>query len=301
MKYYVCIDIGGTEIKHCVLQESEEGRGRADFIEKGKMPTEAVMGGSFILDKAVSIVQAYRENYEIAGICVSTAGMVDTLKGEIFYAAPLIPNYTGTGIKKRMEEEFHIPCEVENDVNCAGLSEGISGAAKGAKSALCLTVGTGIGGCLLMDGKVYHGFSGSACEVGYMRMRDNDFQTLGAASILVQKAAHRKGEPLEKWDGYRVFEEAKKEDKDCIAIIDEMCDILGEGIANICYVFNPQVVVLGGGIMAQKEYLKGRIEKALSQYLVSSIYERTTLTFAAHKNDAGMLGAYYHYKGMQDK
>ena len=106
-----------------------------------------------------------------------------------------------------------------------------------------------------MDGEVYHGFSNSACEVGYMHMNDSDFQTLGAASILTKKVSEWKGETEKKWDGYHIFEEAKKGDKLCLLAIDEMVDILGEGIANICYVINPEVVVLGGGIMAQEQFL----------------------------------------------
>ena len=128
----------------------------------------------------------YLREWKAEGICVSTAGMVDVEKGEIFYSGPLIPNYAGTKIKARMEAEFGLPCQVENDVNCAGLAEARSGAALGSSPALCLTIGTGIGGCILIGGRVFHGFSGSACEVGYMHMDGSDFQTLGAASILVK-------------------------------------------------------------------------------------------------------------------
>ena len=211
------------------------------------------------------------------------------------YASPLIPNYAGIQYKKILEERFHIPCEVENDVNCAGLAENRSGAAKGAKIALVLTIGTGIGGCIVIDGKVFHGFSNSACEVGYMHMDDSDFQTLGAASILTKKVAEWKGEQEDIWDGYHIFEEAKKGDELCNRAIDEMCDVLGKGIANICYVINPEIVVLGGGIMAQEEFLKDRIKAAMDKYLVSSIAKHTKLAFAKHQNDAGMLGAFYHF------
>ena len=75
----------------------------------------------------------------------------------------------------------------------------------------------------------------------------------------------------------------------------EMCDVLGKGIANICYVINPEIVVLGGGIMAQEEFLKDRIKAAMDKYLVSSIAKHTKLAFAKHQNDAGMLGAFYHF------
>lgn len=295
MKQYICIDIGGTEIKHGVLDENEK------FLAKGKVPTEAFNGGPALLKKVMGIAADYLKDRKTEGICVSTAGMVDVEKGEIFYAAPLIPEYAGTKIKASMEAEFGLPCEVENDVNCAGLAEAVSGAAAGAQSALCLTVGTGIGGCIIIGGRVYHGWSGSACEVGYMHMDGSDFQTLGAASILVKRVAAAKGEPEAQWNGYRIFQLAGAGDPICKEAIDQMCDCLGKGISNICYVLNPQIVVLGGGIMAQEEYLRPRLEKALARYLVSSIYEKTELAFARHQNDAGMRGAYYHFLERQGK
>ena len=290
MKKYVSIDIGGTAIKYGVIREDGE------IICRDEMKTEAYKGGPSILSKAVEIVKELNREHEISGICISTAGIVNTKKGEIFYSAPLIPDYTGTKFKETMEESFGIPCEVENDVNCAGLAEYVSGVAKGSRVVLMLTIGTGIGGCMIVDGKVFHGHSNSACEVGYMYMEDSDFQTLGAASILTKKVAERKQEPEEKWNGYRIFEEAKKGDEICNQAIDEMTDVLGKGIANICYVVNPEVVVLGGGIMAQEAFLKSKMETALKKYLIPSILRNTRIAFAKHKNDAGMLGAFYHFR-----
>lgn len=289
MKKYVSIDIGGTAIKYGVI--NSEGQ----IVEKEQMPTEAWRGGTEILNKVIGIVETYKKIYTVSGICISTAGMVDVEKGEIFYAAPLIPNYAGTKFKQVLEEKFQIPCEVENDVNCAGLAESVSGVAKQSKVTLCLTVGTGIGGCIIIQGKIFRGYSNSACEVGYMNMGDSDFQTLGAASILTKKVAERKKEPQERWNGYRIFEHAKKGDAVCCQAIDEMVDILGKGIANICYVLNPEIIVLGGGIMAQQEFLKEKIEQSVKRYLVPSIAENTKIAFAKHKNDAGMLGAFYHF------
>lgn len=290
MGNYVGIDIGGTAIKYGVI--ADDGR----ILIKDKMDTEAYKGGPEILNKVFRIVENYLEKYKLAGICISTAGMVDTEKGEIFYSSPLIPRYAGTKFKEELERRFSIPCEVENDVNCAGLAERISGAAIDSKVTLCLTIGTGIGGCILIDRNVFHGFSNSACEVGYMHMLDSDFQTLGATSILTKKVAERKQDSEEIWDGYHIFEEAKKGDEICIAAIDEIVDIIGMGIANICYVINPEIVVLGGGIMAQDIYLKPKIEKAIKKYLLPSISEKTRLEFAMHQNDAGILGAFYNFK-----
>lgn len=294
MKEYICIDIGGTSIKHGVIQED------GHFLTMSELPTEAkAFGGPGILDKARKIITEYCSQYHPCGICVSTAGMVDCEKGRITYAAPLIPNYTGTEIKKTLEEEFHLPCEVENDVNCAGLAENFAGASKGCKISVCLTVGTGIGGAIIIDNKVFHGFSGSGCEIGYMHLPGGEFQDLGASSILVKKTAEYKQIPSENINGKYVFEQAKQGDADCIRAIEEMCDILGMGIANICYVVNPEIVVLGGGIMAQKAYLGEMLRKSLDKYLIPSVAQKTKLAFAENQNQAGMLGAFYNFMERQ--
>ena len=160
MAYYLAIDIGGTNIKYGLIDEAE------NLIESHEMPTEAEKGGPGILGKTKALVESYLEENTILGVCISSAGMVDPDKGEIFYAGPQIPNYAGTQFKKEIEETYQIPCEIENDVNCAGLAEVMSGNGQGAQVAVCLTVGTGIGGCLLINGEIFHGFSNSACEVG---------------------------------------------------------------------------------------------------------------------------------------
>lgn len=293
MKRYVSIDIGGTAIKYGVLNEN------GDIVCRNETPTQAYKGGPSILAKAVDIVKQYHSTGTPDGICISTAGMVDTEKGEIFHAASLIPHYAGTRFKEVMESEFEIPCEVENDVNCAGLAESVSGASKGCTPSLMLTIGTGIGGCIVLDGRVFHGFSNSACEIGYMHMAGSDFQTLGAASILSRKVAEWKNEPADVWNGYHIFEEAKKGDSLCIKAIHEMTDVLGQGIANICYMLNPEIVVLGGGIMSQEDYLREPIQNAVKKYLVPGIADHTKIAFAKHKNDAGMLGAFYHFMQRQ--
>lgn len=291
MKEYICIDIGGTSIKYGMVRED------GSFLTTGEMPTEAMQyGGPGIMEKAKKIVETYQAEYRPEGICVSTAGMVDCENGKITYASPLIPDYTGTEIKKTLEELYGIPCEVENDVNCAGLAEHFAGAARGSRISVCLTIGTGIGGAILIDGKVFHGFSGSSCEVGYMHLPGGEFQDLGASSILVKKVASYKNTDPEEINGKYVFEQAKQGDEDCIRAIREMCEVLGMGIANICYVVNPEVVVLGGGIMAQKEYLKDLLRDSLDKYLLPSVAQHTRLEFAQNQNQAGMLGAYYNFR-----
>ena len=288
-KYYVSIDVGGTAIKYVIIDSS------AEIVDKGSVKTETSGGGEAILRQLTEITQEEQKRFSISGICISTAGIVDCETGEILYAGELIPGYTGTRIKKCMEEKFHIPCEVENDVNCAGLAEVFNGAAKGYKSAVCLTIGTGIGGCIILDGSVYHGCGNCAGEIGYLYMDGSDFQTLGAGSIMSKKVAEYKQASPEEWNGIRIFEAAKQGDEDCMKAIKDMAEVLGKGISSLCYVLNPQIVVLGGGVMEQKQTLEPLIVEQVKKYLKPVIMEKTKIAFASHGNTAGMLGAFYHF------
>lgn len=289
MKTYVCIDIGGTSIKYGLIDEAGQ------LLESHETPTEAHKGGPAILEKVKGLVATYLENQELSGIAISSAGMVDPEKGEIFYAGPQIPNYAGTRFKAELEKAFGLPCEIENDVNCAGLSEVKSGSGRDSKVTLCLTIGTGIGGCFLQEGKVFSGSSYSACEVGYMHLADGSFQDLASTTALVAYVADKHGDSVDQWHGRRIFAEATEGNSHCIAGIDRMVDYLAQGIANICYVLNPDQVILGGGIMGQEAILRPKIEAKLKDYLVPSIAEKTKISFAKHLNHAGMMGAYYHF------
>lgn len=290
MKTYISIDIGGTFIKYGLINEDGQ------ILEKNDMATQAHKGGQHILDRVLEIVGSYQAQQEISGVAISTAGMVDRERGAIRHASDLIPGYTGTNFKDPIRERFGLEASLENDVNCAGLAEYTSGAGKGSQIALVLTIGTGIGGCAIINGEVYQGASGSALEVGYMRMGETTFEKLGSAKALVEKVAAKKNEDLASWDGKRIFDQAKNGDKICIEAIDQMCQVLALGIANISYVLNPDTVILGGGIMAQGDYLYEKIDKQLKGYLEKPLYDRISLKFASHQNSAGMLGAFYNFK-----
>ena len=293
MKKYISIDIGGTFIKYGLIDES------GHILEKHELATEASKGGQQILDKVLKIVGNYNENQKIEGVAISTAGMVDTKKGAIRYASDLIPAYTGINFKDPIKEKFDLPTHVENDVNCAGLAEYKAGAGKDSKVAIILTIGTGIGGCAIINDQLYHGVSGSAMEVGYMPMQASTFESLGSAKILVEKVAKHKNQNIEDWDGKKVFDLAKNGDEICIKAIDEMCDVLAKGIANMAYILNPDTVILGGGIMAQGDYLYEKIDKRLKAYIEKPIYDEISLKFASNQNAAGMLGAFYNFIGKE--
>lgn len=290
MRTYICIDIGGTSIKHGVLQENLE------FLEKGSCATPKT-GGNKILEQVCEAAGAYLEKYpDICGICVSSAGMIDEETGTVTEAnEALMPGYTGTKIAETLSGRFQLPCKVDNDVNCAALAEAMAGAGKSCGSSLMLTVGTGIGGAFVQNGKVLKGHTNSACEIGYMHIGESTFEELAATSSLVKKVADELKLTADEIDGKWIFEQIAQGNEVCKKAVDEMCETLALGISNVCYVLNPEMVIIGGGISAQKEYLLPRLEKAMDRYLIPAIRKHTRMEFAACQNDAGMLGAYFHY------
>lgn len=290
MKQFICIDIGGTSIKHGVMEES------LHFCKKGSSATPKT-GGADILALLETIVSDYLTEYpDCAGICISSAGIVDSDRGIVIEAnEDLTPGYTGTHIKEPLTRRFGLPCTVENDVNCAALAEYHAGAAIPYGSSLTLTIGTGIGGAFILQGQLLKGHTYSACEVGYTHMTNGSFEELAATSILVKKVASRLSLPVEQVNGKWIFDQALAGNEVCITSIEEMCETLSMGIANLCYVLNPEVVVLGGGISAQEKYLRPLLEKGLEKYLIPPILKETHLEFAQQKNDAGMIGAYYNF------
>lgn len=283
MKKFICLDIGGTYIKYGVLTEDMK------FLTKGKVSTKKE--NTNILENISSIIKNCKRDHSISGIAISSAGIVDSDKGKII-SATLIDGYSGLELKKELEYEFDLKCEVENDVNCVGIAENYLGEAKDAKSCVCITVGTGIGGCVLIDNNVINGFTNSAGELGYMYVNNNRFSQVATASSLVKNVSRLKAKEM---TGEEIFQLAKDGDSLCIIEIDKILENLATGIANIIYILNPEVIVLGGGIMEQEMYIKERLNYFLKEKVVRDIFNNTTIKFAKNQNDSGILGALINF------
>lgn len=292
MEKYIAFDIGGTAVKYGLIANEK-------ILFFQEYDTKAMLGGTHIIEELCRLVKQMQQKETISGVCISTAGMVNSKEGSIIYANDNIKGYTGMQIKKCVEETCMLPCEVENDVMCAGLCEQMSGAAAGSKATFCLTVGTGIGGCILLDGSVYHGASNCAGEIGYTRLSERTFEQEASTSALVRRV--KESMRIEDMDGRKIFELAGAGNEICIREIDRLCENLAKGIANVCYIINPHVVVLGGGIMQQREYLEPILNEKLNQYLLPEVRKHMELKFAQNGNEAGMLGAYYNFMERQHK
>jgi predicted NBD/HSP70 family sugar kinase/DNA-binding MurR/RpiR family transcriptional regulator len=289
MRKFLAFDIGGTLIKYGVLNED------GTFAEKHECPTEAHLGGAAIIEKVKEYGKALIGKYTISGVCISSAGQVDSKEGTILYASELIPHYTGTPLKKELEAFFNLPVEVENDVNCAGLAESWIGMGKEAKSLFCLTVGTGIGGSYILDNKLHTGHSFSGGEIGYIPIEGEQFQELASTRTLVRNVAKRKGVSETELDGKKIFEMAQAGDEICIQEIERLVYYLSKGIATIAYMMNPEMIIIGGGITEQKDYLYPLISKQLQKDIIPNILKQTQIKIAQNLNNAGMIGALRHF------
>lgn len=252
-------------------------------------------------DRLSEVLEHISDKVDIKGIAISTAGIVDSETGVIIYANKNIPNYKGTKLKDILEAKYNVPVSVENDVNSALLGEVNYGAFDSIHSALMLTIGTGVGGALYLNGGIYHGFSHSAGEVGYAIINDRNIEDIASTTALVRNVKTRLA--LDEVDGRWIFEQAiHHENEVCIEEINRLVRGLVYLISNYVALFNPEFVILGGGIMEQSDYLRPLIlntfEKVNTNQLV---VENTTIEFASLGNEAGMLGAYNHFKKQFNK
>ncbi|MBQ4059472.1 MAG: ROK family protein [Lachnospiraceae bacterium] len=283
----LAFDIGGTEIKYAVCDEN------FNLTQKNSVPTNAHEGGRRIIDRVVEIAKSF-DNIDRIGI--STAGQVDSIKGEIIFATDSIPGYTGTKIKEIVEAATGIPVAVENDVNSAAVGEAVFGAAKGQKNFVCLTYGTGIGGAIYLNGNLFTGSSFSAGEFGHIITHANGkdctcggcgcYEAYASASALVKSVNDNLGTSMNGKDIFNNFD-----NPEIRSVIDGWIDEIVTGLISIIYIFNPALIILGGGIM-NEAYITEEINIKLQRRLMPS-FRNVRAVKALMGNDANKLGAAY--------
>lgn len=279
-------DIGGTSIKYGLV--NTDGEIEEVFVTQ----TDAHLGGQHIVSTIYTIIDEWMEKREIKGVALSTAGMVDPDAGEITYANSNIPNYRGIKWKEWIETRYGIPCEVENDSNCAGLAEAIRGAGNAFSHVLCVTVGTGIGSSLIIDQKLYHGSTNQAMEIGYLPMNGTILEKIASTSALVSNIKALDLPVTGDINGRVIVGGAKMGNHTYLKAIETMLDNLAQGLSHVIYTVNPDVLILGGGIMEQKDFIKPLIEEKFRRYLIDPVYSNLTIEFAKFGNSAGIIGAY---------
>lgn len=285
----LCFDIGGTFIKYGLCNEN------FNLLEKDKIPTLAENGGQSIIERVIEIIEHYDS---IDRVAVSTAGQVDSENGIVVYSTDNIPYYTGMRVKSLIENKTGIPTFVENDVNSAALGEAHFGAAKGVSDFICLTLGTGIGGAIFLNNKLYKGSASSAGELGHMIIHSGGkqctcggegcYECYASASALIK--AVNKVSPVE-LNAFQIFEKENIEKPEIRSEIDKWIDEIIVGLVNIIYIFNPSMIVLGGGIM-NEDYIIELIDRKIYTRLMDN-FKNVKIVRPKLGNDAGMIGAAY--------
>lgn len=309
--YYIGIDLGGTAIKTGVV--TPDGR----MLAKSQRPTGADRHyAEIIRDMAETAIEAVKKAgtgmKEIKSIGIGSPGTIDKAKGVIVYANNI--NIRNVTVREEMRKYIRKPVFIENDANCAALGESVAGAAKGVKHSVAITLGTGIGSGVIIDGKLYSGFNSAGAELGHMVIvsggvectcgRKGCWESYASGSALIREtikaAKDDPGSLINKLTGKNMslvsaktaFDAAKLGDKTAIKLVDTFIMYLGEGITNIINAFQPEVIVIGGGISNEGEYLLGPLRKYAGKYR----YTREEVPSAIIKkaelgNDAGIIGA----------
>lgn len=279
-------DIGGTNIKYALCDE------KFVLTDRHTVPTEAEKGGQELILKIISIIESY-EN--IDRVAISTAGQVDSENGIVVYSTGNIPYYTGMMVKKIIENKTGIPTYVENDVNAFAIGEAKFGAAKGKSDFLCLTYGTGIGGALYLDNKLYKGMGSSAGEFGHMITHaggkqctcggEGCYECYASTKALLESVNKRNSTNL---NAFEIFEKENFTKPEIRSVIDQWIDEMIIGLINIIYIFNPPLIVLGGGIM-NEDYVIDLIDRKIYNLLMDN-FKDVNIVRSRLGSDAALLG-----------
>ena len=290
MKQYLAFDIGGTKIKYGIVNEN------GDIITHDLVDTEANKGGDALIDKVIATAKKLIPNYQVEGVAVSTAGQVNIKTGEVIGASDAIPNYIGVNIKKKITDALGLPVTVRNDVDCAGLGEQWLGN-HGKRNFIALTVGTGVGGSIVIDEKMYSGHAYSAGEWGYMLIEGEPFEDNASISGLIRFAKRYKED--REWNGKEIFDLYDQGDPDIAKAVQQFYKHLAIGITNLIYIFNPEKVIIGGGLTARGDTFLNELCEEIQKHIQPSFYNNTEIGLAKLSNHAGMIGAVYHHMNEQ--
>lgn len=302
MKKFIVLDVGGSSIKHGIMNE------KGELLESGSIPNRCSVIhpeyneenniDSFI--EAIGImVDEYKTRYDVEGIACSFPGAVDVNTG-IIGGASATPCIHGPNIRELLEKRSGLRVSIENDANCAGLAEGWIGAAKDVSNYICIVVGTGIGGCVVINNEILRGKHLHGGEFGFMLIRDieGDFDDanwsrIASTNALVERVAKAKGITKDELNGKLVFEMAEYDE-----VVKEEIKIwysyLARGIYNIQYVVDPEKIVVGGAISAREDFHE-KINESLCYLRGTMAGLDIKVEKCVFNNESNLIGALYHF------
>jgi glucokinase len=295
MKNALGIDLGGTFIRAGIVDE------KGKILNLEKIQTEAKAGKEYIIAKIKDLISkqialAKEKNQEILGIGIGSPGPLNLEKNEI-KEVPNLPGWAGVPIVSILEKSFSYPIKLNNDANCALLAEHWLGNAKNTKNCIGLTLGTGVGGAIIINGKLYSGISGGAGELGHMIISKNGPKCgcgqngclesfIGGINFL--KKAKEKGDFSSVED---IFQKAQGNDPVAQQSLDYFSHYLGIGLANIINIFNPEKIILGGQIIKSADLFLGKAKRKAQDSCFRTSYDDCEILVAKLGEEAGTIGA----------
>lgn len=292
--YNMCVlslDVGGTYIKY-VLMDEHGIKSDPKKVETPRTDQEAFL---VAIDQIIASI-----NSTIDGICVSLPGTIDANTGYVFQGGSLTYNHK-CNLKEIMQQRYDLPVEIENDARCAALAELTLGNMKGISNGIVLTFGTGIGGCLILQGALYKGTHLFSGEVSAWITKDFKkygtqalWGTQGSIPNFVKKVCEAKG--CDGLDGPAVFSLIEQKDETVCTMFQSYCADLAVQLFNLQILFDPQRICIGGGVSINPLFLEG-IKQAMKEFYVALSIPLPQLELCAcrYHNDANLLGAYAHY------
>jgi glucokinase len=311
MKKLIGIDLGGTSVKFAILTPDGE------ILQKWSIDTDIQNDGKKIVPNIIDSINYHLDLYgftadDFLGIGMGSPGIVDRQKGTVIGAYNL--NWrTLQPVKQLIEAGTNLPFYIDNDANVAALGEGWKGAGEGGANVVFVTLGTGVGGGVIAEGKLIHGKSGAAGEIGHIVVEPNGYpctcgnhgclETVASATGVVRLAqdiaVEFTGDSQLKQliDGGQevtskiVFDHAKQGDQLALAVIDKFYFYLGLACGNIANILNPEAIVIGGGVSAAGDMLLKGVGKYLNKFAFPQVRTSTKIKLAQLGNDAGVIGA----------
>lgn len=293
------VDLGGTNLRTSILTRD------GNILEKHKEATRAAEGCEKVVARLVQninrqVAVARRSGHDVAAIGVGAPGVIHTQSG-VVVKSPNFPDWNNLQLKAILQKALGISVYIENDANAAALGEQWRGAGRDAHSMVFITLGTGVGGGIVLKNKIWHGADGMAGEVGHMTLIPNGrtcgcgnrgcLEMYASARGIIQSYRELVPDAPQRMTSEQVFHAAREGDGTALRVMREMGAYLGIGIANLVNILNPQLVVIGGGV---KDGWPLFIDAAVAEMKKRAFdypAERTKVLPSVLGDDAGMVGA----------
>ncbi len=306
------VDIGGTNIKGAVVS------GEGEILLKEKILTLAEEGKEKVVRRIIQVIENLREkakNTKILGIGVGSPGPLNVKEGMVINP-PNLPGWKNVPLARILKEKFNLPVFIDNDGNVACFGEKWVGGGKEVRTLICLTLGTGIGGGIILEGKIWHGIDDAGGELGHIIVEPDGppckcggrgcLESVASASAVARKAREeiKKGRKslmeklvkgnIEEITSESVYQACLQEDVLAKEIINQTARYLGIGISSLINIFNPEMIVLGGGMMEMGNILLEPIREEVKRRTFPSYpvpYQSARIEKAELGEEAGVLGA----------